>query len=273
MVLKDYRIDVKVTPRINLYCIGDLHIGSPVFLQNAFDKLADIVRKDKYAYFIQVGDLTEDDRPTTRVLRRAMFNDREEAMVQEDLQHISWMDSFVVPKLLKVIKPARCFGMLEGDHYRVYANGLSSVQYVCAKTKIPYLGQGQALIRLHMLDGKKENILRIHTHHGKGGGVTEAGDLRELQAVQHQWRNVSVFLRGHSHKPKFVPFTWWYDTIDKVLTQEGYLINAGAFRGGMLMGKVDYAESAVYSPTSTCCPILHIDTSPITLSASLTPAL
>ena len=50
------------------------------------------------------------------------------------------MDSFVIPKLNKIVKPARTLGILDGDHYRIYNNGLTSVQYVCAKNKVPYLG-------------------------------------------------------------------------------------------------------------------------------------
>ena len=230
-------------------------------MEKSFDALSDICKRDKHAYFIQVGDINEDDRPTTRLLRRAMFNDRQEALAQEDIQHLSWMDSFVIPKLNRLIKPARCLGILSGDHYRVYANGLNSAQYICAKNKIPYLGEGQALLRLNFMYKTTTSTIKIHIHHGKGGGTTEAGDLSELQKISQQWTNVHVFIRGHSHKPKFVPFSRYYDTQGKpptVKIKEGFLINAGAFRGGMIMGAVDYAEKAVYAPTSTRCPILHM---------------
>jgi len=263
MLIKDYDFSVDtIGPLMNLYCIGDLHIGSPAFLERSFDALADIARRDKHAYFICPGDVTDDDRPTTRIMRRAMFNDRQEAMEQEDLQHLNWMDRIVIPKLNKLIKPARCLGILDGDHFRVYANGLTSVQYICAKNKIPYLGMGQALLRLNFrYKANSVGQVKIHIHHGKGGGTTETSDINELQKLCNQWRAVDVFIRGHSHKPKFIPFQRYYDTRERppeVRVKEGFLINAGAFRGGMTMGKVDYAEREVYAPTSTRCPILHM---------------
>ena len=263
MLIKDFDFGVdKTGPMMNLYCIGDLHIGSPAFLERSFDALADIVRKDKYAYFICPGDLTDDDRPTTRLLRRAMFNDRQEALEQEDIQHLTWVDNFVIPKLNKLMKPSRTLGFLDGDHYRVYANGLTSVQYICAKNKIPYLGSGQALLRLNFkYKSAGSNTIKIHIHHGKGSGVTEASDINELLKVSNQWRAVDVFIRGHSHKPKFIPFQRYFDTKERppeVRVKEGFLVNAGSFRQGVIMGKVDYAEREVYPPTSTRCPILHM---------------
>lgn len=263
MIVKDYDFAVsKAGPLINLYCIGDLHIGSPAFLEKSFDTLCDIVKKDKLAYFICPGDVTDDDRPTTRILRRQMFNDRPEAMDQEDKQHLMWLDTYVIPKLKKMIRPERALGFLDGDHYRIYGNGLTSVQYICAMTKMPYLGDGQALLRLNFKYGScSGNTVKIHIHHGKGGGITEASDVQELQKVSNQWRNgVSLFVRGHSHKPKVIPFAWNYDTYENppaVRTKEGFLVNAGSFRHGLIMGKTDYAEQKVYPPTSTRCPIIH----------------
>ncbi len=262
MIIKDFRISVRgAGPAMNLYCIGDLHIGSPAFLGSAFDHVCDIVKSDPLAYFICPGDLTDEDRPSTRLLRHQMFNDRQEAFEQEDLQHLHWLDTKVLPKLLRLIKPERCLGLLDGDHYRKYATGLTSVQYMCAKHKIPYLGGGQALLRLTFCDSTRHSrLIKVHVHHGKGGGVTEQSDIRELQSVQHQWPGVRLFIRGHSHKPKVFPFSWYedYGTNPPIVhTQEGLLVNCGSFRQGIIMGQTDYAEKKVYSPTSRRCPVVH----------------
>ena len=287
MIVKDFDFSVdKTGPLMNLYCVGDIHFGSPAFMERSFDALADICRRDKYAYFICPGDITDADRPTTRLLRRAMFNDRMEAMEQEDIQYLDWIDRYVMPRLNKVIKPAKCLGFMDGDHFRVMASGLSSVQYICAKNKIPYLGMGQALLRLNFkYKTSGVSTIKMHLHHGKGSGVTEASDINELQKVSYQWRAVDVFIRGHSHKPKFIPFSRYYDTHERppeVRVKEGFLINAGSFRTGILMNKVDYAEREVYPPTSTRCPILHLtgrktvasnSSFYVEMAASLTPQL
>ena len=288
MIIKDYDLGVAHTgPIMNLYCIGDIHFGSPAFLDRSFDALSDIVKRDKYAYFICPGDVSDDDRPTTRILRRAMFNDRMDAMEQEDIQHLNWLDNVLIPKLNTLIKPSRCLGLLDGDHFRCYSSGLTSVQYICAKNKVPYLGMGQALLRLNFKYGSSGvNTIKIHVHHGKGHGVTEASDIQELQKISHQWPGVNAFIRGHSHKPKFIPFSYFVDSHERppqVKTKEGFLINAGSFRQGVIAGrKPDYAEMNMYPPTSTRCPVLHFtgrktaasnSTFFIDLSASLTVQL
>ena len=287
MIIKDYDFGVSKTgPMMNLYCIGDIHIGSPAFQEKAYDELAYIAKHDPFAYFICPGDVTDDDRPTTRLLRRQMFNDRQEALEQEDIQHLTWLDNYVVPRLNKLLKPARTLGLLDGDHYRVYSTGLTSVQYICAKNKIPYLGSGQALMRLNF---KYKNggvsTVKIHIHHGKGSGVTEQADIIQLQKISYQWPGVHIFIRGHSHKPKFVPCPYYYDSKERppqVHMKEGFLVNAGSFRGGLIMNKTDYAEQNNYSPTSSRCPILHFvgtktmsnnGSFGIDLSASLTKQL
>lgn len=287
MIIKDFNLRFKsVGPVMNLYCIGDLHMGSPAFREEALDNLSDIVRADPLAYFVCPGDVTDDDRPSTRIMRRQMFNDRIEAFEQEDIEHMHWLDNQIIPKLHKLIRPDRCLGILDGDHYRKFATGLTSVQYMCAKSKMPYLGEGQALLRLAFTQGThghRTRMVKIHVHHGKGGGVTEQADIRELQGIQHQWPGVRLFIRGHSHKPKVIPFSWYEDTHNippRVQTQEGLMVNCGSFRQGIIMSEVDYAERRVYPPTSTRCPVIHFvahrhatDAFQISLSDSMTAPL
>lgn len=262
MIIKDYNWILNKTGLfMNLYCIGDVHIGSRSFLESAFGKITEIARKDKYAYFIFSGDVTDDDRPSTRILRKAMFNDRPEAFSQEDKQHLSWMDHYVIPKIKKLIRTSeRCLGILDGDHYRIYSNGMTSVQYICAKLKVPYLGQGQALLRLRIsYKGATHRVIRIHAHHGKGSGVTEAADIRELLNISRQWDRVNIFVRGHSHKPKVIPdnrYTDYETTPATIGTISRLLVNSGSFRGGMSLHATDYPERRNYPPTSTRCPII-----------------
>ena len=261
MIIKDYDFHVDKSGNLmNLYCVGDIHMGSEAFLERSFDRLCDIAKKDKNAYFIFTGDITDDDRPSTRLMRRSMFNDRPEALKQEDLQHLAWMDSYVMPRLNKLIRKDRCLGLLDGDHYRQYATGMTSVQYLCTRHKLPYLGSGQAILRLHFAyRGSSVSTVKIHAHHGKGSGVTEEADIRELQRISHQYEGMHLYVRGHSHKPKFVPFTRYVDSMERppqIKVREGFLVNAGSFRQGVIMNDVDYAEMNLYAPTSTRCPII-----------------
>ena len=261
MIVRDYDFSVARQGNVmNLYCIGDLHIGSEAFLESAFDKICEISAKDKNAYFILSGDLIDDDRPTTRIMRRAMFNDRPDALKQEDRQHLTWLDNFVAPKLLKLIRKDRCLGILEGDHWRQYSNGMTSGQYLCSRHKFPYLGTGQAILRLHFAyKSGSVYTVKLHTHHGKGGGITEAADIQALEKMSRQYEGMHLFIRGHSHKPKFLPFVRYVDSAERppqVRTREGFLVNSGSFRQGVVLNSVDYAEDNLYPPTSTRCPVI-----------------
>jgi len=260
MINKTYDFQVNHCGKlINLYIIGDIHYGSEAFFREKWDSLAEIIKKDRNAHTIVLGDLTDEDRPSTRMRRKTMFSDRQEAFQQEDLEHMNYLDRTVIPELLKVINPKKCFGIFDGDHYRQYSTGLTSTQYVCAKIKAPYLADGEADIDLNFIYGKSQGrTISINARHGKGASKTPALNLRRVEDISKSYEGFDLFLRGHCHQPGIISGERYVRDKHAHITKTRsiLLVNTCSFRKGRVEGRTDYAEQAEYPPTSYYLPII-----------------
>lgn len=259
--------------KANIYVLSDIHFGCQNFMKSEYERISDIVKKDKDAYTLFLGDLTDDDRPSTRAMRRAMFADRHDAFTQEDRQHLDWMDRKIIPELNKLITPSKCLGALDGDHYRRYSNGLSSVQYICAKMKIPYMGDGYAGISMCFgsSTGRDCRIMfKLHAQHGIGGIGRPGNGVNKLEDVANQWDNIDCFVRGHNHRAFIYPTAKYYENkFGEICKRDMWLINTPSFRSGVVKGHTDYAEARGYGATPSKFPVLRIVLSKGTANYSL----
>ena len=77
MIIRSHVLKVSQNvPAYNLYTISDLHIGSENFMPELWQEWRNRVKKDKNALVAVVGDIVDDDRPSTRLARKVMYNDR-----------------------------------------------------------------------------------------------------------------------------------------------------------------------------------------------------
>lgn len=262
MIPKKFLFPRKAGIKINLYILSDIHFGSRAFLWDEWRRVKDIIKNDPDAYTIVLGDLTDDDRPSTRSMRRQMYSDRIEAFQEEDSQHRNHMDDIIIPEIKPILKPGRCLGILDGDHFREYSNRITSVQYACMALKIPYLGDGQARINLQFC--AKDEVcysFRIHAQHGVAGTGRPGNGVNKLEDVANQWEGMDAFMRGHNHKGFIYPISKYYeDRQGELKKRDIWLINTPAFRTGIMDGCTDYAEQKVYGATPTKFPILKIRT-------------
>jgi hypothetical protein len=250
----------------NIYCVPDCHFGSPAFLESEYERLAKIIENDPDALLIFQGDVLDANRPSTRKIKKIAYHDRMEEYEQEDEKNYNWIDNIVLPKLKRLIKnPERCLGMLDGDHFLTMSNGLSSTQYLCSKLKVPYLGDGQAVIRMHLHSGKFGTIgnkltYNIHVQHGIGGGGRPGTIVNKLEDTANIWNGIDAFFRGHSHKACIYPISRYYvpQKLTEIRQKDVWLVNTPSFRTGFIMGRTDYAESRNYPATAHKFPVLHL---------------
>ncbi len=256
MIIKKQIIKSK---QVNLYAIGDLHIGSINFDEKRFRKYSEIIKKDNFAIVIIAGDVIDDDRPTTRLLRKNMFNDRIEAFQAEDMQHLDYLDNKVIP-LLSFLNANNCIGMLDGDHYRLYSNGLTSTQYICSRLKVPYLGDGHAIINLVLSHNNKNFSFPIYVRHGIGYNKNIGGTVNRNEEFSDKIEGIRCFIRAHSHNCVIVNKTkYFYDSAwNSLVDKDVWIINAGSFRNGYKEGITDYAEQKEYGNTNKIQAMLSI---------------
>lgn len=267
MRIKNYTFNVeKCGPIMNLYNMPDCHFGSPAFLEHEYERLATIIENDPLAYLIFQGDLIDSNRPSTRELKKIAYSARREEQEQEDDRNSFWIENKIVPKLKRIIKKGRCLGMLDGDHYMLNESGISTTQTICVRMGLPYLGDGQAIIRLHFRHRGGEKVigtvrtLTIHVQHGIGGGGRAGTSVNRIDDMCNIWDGVDVFLRGHSHRGFIYPVAKYFvpQRLDKIEQRDIWLVNTPSFRTGIVMGKTDYAESRNYGATAYKYPVLHI---------------
>ena len=256
MRIKDYFYHVtKLGPISNVYVIPDCHFGSPAFL----------IEKDPLAKVLFQGDVLDSNRPSTREIKKMAYHDRPEEYEQEDRRNEVWIEQEILPRLRRIIKsPDRCLGMMDGDHYLMMANGLTSTQYICSKLKVPYLGDGQAILKFHYVYSKNSNGARaniiIHAQHGIGGGGRSGTGVNKLEDTANAWDGVDIFVRGHSHKGFIFPISKYYvpHLRDEIMQRDIWLVNTPSFRTGFVKGTTDYAEKRNYAATAHKFPVIHL---------------
>ncbi len=252
--------DVPITRKSEFTIRGvEPHFRSPGHYDAAWTEFRRTQEADKNSVWVSCGDLTDDDRPSTRERRKAMFADRTEAYTQEDKDYIKGLRQQMDIKIGRIADS--CAGMVAGDHYRLFANGTNSVELICKWYGIPYLGERMGPVRLTFFraDEKKKGQrlsasgaslqYNMIVRHGRGGGTTNGADVNALERQNKEF-DADLFMGGHTHKANAHPrailrpnqaFNGWKErTI--------WYVRVGALLRGFMPGKELYPEKKEYGP-------------------------
>lgn len=181
---------------------GDLQVGSPLFSRVTWGRYVSAVEGALNPITIGMGDYADHFRPSVqeRLTSAIRGYDKESLRSIQDM-HRDFMDKKVIPLLKPVISASSCLGLLAGHHDMDYADGTNSTQYLCQQLNVPYLGRGEAIVRVNLcLSGtseKKRLNFDIFATHGEGGGSAVGGTIRKLKDLMGHF-DVDVILRGHS---------------------------------------------------------------------------
>lgn len=227
------------------------------FCRATWLRLLQRVEKDPFCFVVIVGDLIDADRPTTRERRLLMGLGRHEVLEEDDMNHMDELDRHLIPDLQRI--KDKIIGAVDGDHFRVYANGKTSTQYIMEKLGVPkaYLGERMGWIRL--LFKRHENTLAfdIFVRHGKGSATTFGTDVNAL-VRQSVGFDAQLYVGGHTHRQWFVKVPYIYcGKYDIKQRFVGYA-RAGSLLRGFLYGESTYAEAAEYNPLSIGWPEVYL---------------
>lgn len=184
--------------------LTDTHQDAEGFRKEVFRAFVNEQRRDKKSVWIHTGDLCDSERPSTRHMKKIMYADRGEAWTQEDKRTLDWLDRSIIPQYAPISDS--CLGMLDGDHFFVFSNGMTSTEYICRKLKIPYLGERSSFVTLLFRPGDNPGGMQyvIHARHGKGAAPSHGGDINALVRQEANWI-ADLHLGGHSHKENCHP--------------------------------------------------------------------
>lgn len=244
----------------NLMPFGDLQAGSPVFLRPKWDEYVADVKRTPNCITIGMGDYTDHFRPTIQArLKVALASDESgETMDQMHQKHI---DREVLPLLKPVVDASACLGLLGGHHDMTYTDGTTSTQYLCRRLGIPYLGDGEVMLRVHLKIHTVVLSFVLYATHGEGNGQAVGNNITKLQRML-AYIDADVVLRGHSCD-KFIfqePQYYLSKSNPPRLRQRNRLIaNTGSFSDGRAEGKSTYVERKNLYPKAVGYVQIHLN--------------
>ena len=267
MIITDFNVgsltqagkEFKLTPsqQVLLMPVGDVHAYSPHWPEKRFQ---DHIKwgMDQGAYFIGMGEYLDFTSASQRAILSGLRGSQK-----------SMIDDMVkkqVEKLFKLIEFSkdRWLGLLEGDHYHQYQNGITVDQHLCQLLNCPFLGTSTLMnIRLRLPGEQHKGVdVTIFAHHGTGGGRKQGSHLHRVEDLITMIE-ADIYLMGHSHSKANAPLDRLYRTTDGYLYHKTKLIarTGGFLRGysGMVpqkltcpaeMSRGGYVEEAAYVPSA-----------------------
>lgn len=254
--------------QFHLHGLSDFQIGSEsTSITTIKTRIQEIVEDPFDSGIIICGDLEDEDRPSTRLLRKQMFAERPEVAFRDAEKHRAWIDKEVIPLLLPLQKTKfGIMGVLAGHHFTILSPALNSVQYICSelsrisKKKVSYLGEMSAFLDLRFRDEQDNKRIRqvVHAQHGTGGSQSKSGSLMKLDRTS-QGFIADAYIRAHdcslvaSKSQQLYPKEMSVGSQEpEMLSRDVALLNLGAATKGyeMTKGSPSYVELAMMRPAA-----------------------
>jgi len=262
---KIYQIPFQSQPyEFHLHGLCDLQIGNETTsLSTINHRINKILADPCDSGIIIPGDIEDEDRPSTRRIRRSAFADRSEVWYRDAQKHMAWLDKEVIPLLLPLQKTKYgIMGIIAGHHWTQLSNVLNSVEYMCmeltrlSKKEVPYLGQMSSYMDLRFQTPSGSLQKMIHVEHGQGGGTTEASTVNKLLRTA-KGSDADAFIRAHDcqviawKSPRMSPKRLKDPSQQPdMLSRTIPFLNLGSATRGYVMsrGEPSYVENAGLSP-------------------------
>lgn len=216
--------------------IGDVHRDAEGFDRLRWLRFLRIQKENPKDFWAHFGDHLDSDSATTGAKRDNIYSKRPDDRLRDDAHFLNYLDREIIPELEPIAK--QCVGMWTGNHERwlyftrnVEDGGklltreklkqkdpqthepvvpldlvlkINSTQYICARLGIPYMGDGEGIIKMTGKCSGHVAEFNIHGRHSAGCSTTLAGDFNNL--TRHVADNrCEVFVGGHTHQHYFMP--------------------------------------------------------------------
>jgi hypothetical protein len=253
--LASARIVAPKSGRVDIYPIGDIHLGAAACDIGHFRRTVAQVAADKTARWIGMGDygdfiLPEDPRWSMSAFDWKRLGYRKG---RPDLRNLGQEYLGFVRRELEPIK-GQCIGLLDGNHDDVMKNKyhVDVVGALCDDMKVPYLGY-TALVRTEVVidNGSKGGrvwAFDIFAEHGAAGGGTDGNAVNSLQKRGMEF-DAAVYLKGHVHKratgPSRTILGWGKG---KIAVRDKVFVLTGTYLKGYSEFETTYGERKGYPP-------------------------
>jgi len=227
--VESFEVDEK-TP-INLYFLGDFHIGNKGCRVDEIKRAVLRIKEDKNGRAIIMGDLVEGISP-----RDPRFNIDEISTFHNTVtrQYIE------AREILMSIKD-KIYGVIEGNHeYKIRTAGHDVIELISEDLGVPNLREG-AIIRITVA-GKLYRVLAIH---GATNAGTLAGQINSLMKFAFSLSPLpEIIITGHHHRLDVISHATMNDVFKVKVSFFGI---SGSFLSGYQGGST-YASRAYFTP-------------------------
>jgi len=204
-----HRIALKSCPGFfRLWGIADMQEGGRASIPDVLEmRTEEILAERGPSGIVIAGDIEDEDRPSTRAIRRASFAERAEVVERDADKHAAWLDKKVIPKLIPLHKETShgIMAVLAGHHWTQLTPVMNSVQYICREVgrltgrPVPYCGEMSTFIDLRFESPYRvgHGVRKVgHIQHGCGGGQAIGAALRHLDRAA-QGFDADFYIRAH----------------------------------------------------------------------------
>lgn len=219
------------------------------------------------------GDIEDEDRPSTRMMRKKAFADRGEVAWRDAEKHRAWIDQKIIPLLLPLHRDTKygIVGVIAGHHWTQLNPVQNSVQYIClrlqelTKRPCPYMGEMLSYLEIRFKYGKVSRVLKGLVMHGEGGGQTKASTINKIERAAQGFEG-DFFIRAHDCQLVATKTDKLYPKFHKnpkeapeMLSRTIAYLNLGAATRGyeMSKGSPSYIEQAMLRPCTMGWGSIH----------------
>lgn len=175
---------------------GDVHYKNPQHHAELWSEWLEWAKNKPRSMFIGMGDYLEWFSDSERRGIESINLHRSSKMTMDDFAK-EICDSFF--ESISFMK-GKVLGMLEGNHFYQFQNGMTSTQYLCQKLSCKYLGAtGFIRIKFDYENGNKGSKVDVFVHHGKGAARLVGSSLNTVQQMA-ECAEADIYLMGHDHK-------------------------------------------------------------------------
>lgn len=175
---------------VNVYYIGDVHLGSKGFRADDFQRILDIIIDDSKAKIVLNGDLIENKNKYSQA--NSMM---EQTMTpQEQAEAIVEMLSPLKDKIVASTGGNHEFGCEKHS-------GIDLAYWLADSLGAEYR-KNACIISFELQDAER-NIKKwtaVNTH-GSGGGMMIGNGLNRIDRWANSWSGIDLFAMGHTHTP------------------------------------------------------------------------
>lgn len=200
------------------------------------------------AYFLGMGDYFDLASSSERKILKMGLHE----------STTSTLDSWYMEKVLEITKElsfmkGRLIGMVEGNHFGEFQNGMTTTQKMCDILQCKYLGVA-SIIRVTVECCSKRSALDVFAYHGKGFGRLVGSGLNNVQQMA-EIAEADIYLMGDNHQKSLAYSDKMYLSgggrgVLHVRNRKQLYARTGSFLSGYKDGMASYVTDKLLNPTN-----------------------